>query len=245
MALDGAGHVVIETKRQRIHYPGGSNPPRWYNFTSGWLQSKGKVNATYGKWAVRARLPEPAAKGIWPAHWMIPEPSEWNCWPMGGEIDIMEMNGGVYGNTIVGTYSWSKNCSAGEPHPQPARANCTCGCGCDLFFGKGPTGGKGVNGHFNCTETSSWTCKEAHDFSKAFHVFSITWNETAITWAVDDVEYFSQTTGRPSGLYVPQWPMFFILNTAIQPPSGPNGPGSTGPYPVRHTIDWARIYQRV
>jgi hypothetical protein len=62
VALDGVGHVVIETKRQRIHYPGGSNPPRWYNFTSGWLQSKGKVNATYGKWAVRARLPDPAAR---------------------------------------------------------------------------------------------------------------------------------------------------------------------------------------
>ena len=59
---------------------------------------------------------------------------------MGGEIDIMEMNGGIYGNTVVGTYSWSKNCSAGEPHPQPAPANCTCGCGCDLFFGKGATG---------------------------------------------------------------------------------------------------------
>jgi hypothetical protein len=70
-----------------------------------------------------------------------------------------------------------------------------------------------VNGHFNCTETSPWTCKETHDFSKAFHIFSITWNETAITWAVDDVEYFSQTTGSPPGLYVPQWPMYFILNS--------------------------------
>ena len=77
VALDGKGHVVIETKRERVHYPGGSNPPRWYNFTSGWLQSKGKVNATYGKWAVRARLPDPAVRGIWPAHWMIPEPNSW------------------------------------------------------------------------------------------------------------------------------------------------------------------------
>ena len=157
-----------------------------------------------------------------------------------------------------------------------------------------------MNGHFNCTETSPWTCKETHDFSKAFHVFSITWNETAITWAVDDVEYFSQTTGTPQGLYVPQWPMFFILNSecrcgraflpsvllpsvcrslllcccsrsrtavlcrlggltewrppvavlfcrvtaAIQPPSGPDGPGTSGPYPARHVIDWARIYQQ-
>ena len=204
VALDGDGHCVIETKRERIWYPGGSQPKRWYNFTSGWLQSKGKVNATFGKWAVRARLPNPSIRGIWPAHWMIPEPSSWNCWPMGGEIDIMEMNGGVYGNTVVGTYSWSKNCSAGEPDPQPAPANCTCGCGCNLFFGKGVRGDHGavllpaavllsfimlvmtrqettcpgtlrwsarrtdgrchrlgVNGHFNCTETSPWTCKVA------------------------------------------------------------------------------------
>ena len=45
------------------------------------------------------------------------------------------------------------------------------------------------------------TCKETHDFSKAFHVFSITWDETSITWAMDDVEYFSQTAGSPPGLY--------------------------------------------
>ena len=82
-----------------------------------------------------------------------------------------------------------------------------------MFVCVSATGGKGVNGHFNCTETSPWTCKETHDFSKAFHIFSITWNETAITWAVDDVEYFSQTTGSPQGLYVPQWPMYFILNS--------------------------------
>ena len=243
VTLDGNGHCVIETKKERRWYPGGTMPKRWYNFTSGWMESKGKVNATYGKWAVRARLPDPKVRGIWPAHWMLPEPTSWNCWPMGGEIDIMEANGGIYGNTVVGTYSWSKNCSANEPHPQPPLANCTCGCGCDLFFSKGPRGGHGLNGHYNCTWTSPWSCKEEHDFSRDFHVFSITWNETAITWAVDDVEYFSQVSGDPAGLYVPHWPMYFVLNTALQPSSDNAGAGSIGEYPVRHTIDWARIYQ--
>lgn len=242
--LDGAGHCVIETRRERRWYPGGSQQPRWYNFTSGMMQSTGKVNATYGKWAVRARLPDPKIIGIWPAHWMIPEPSPWNCWPVGGEIDIMEMNGGVYGNTVVGTYSWSKNCSAGEPDPQPPLANCTCGCGCDLFFSKDPArGGHGVNGHYNCTETSPWTCKEQHDFSKAFHVFSITWSAREISWAVDDRTYFVQRVGVPQGLYVPQWPMYFILNTAIQPQSDNREAGAVGPYPAEHVIDWVRIYQ--
>jgi beta-glucanase (GH16 family) len=86
--------------------------------------------------------------------------------------------------------------------------------------------------------------EEQHDFSLDFHVFSITWNTTTITWAVDDVEYYSQTNGQPAGLYVPQWPMYFILNTAIQPASGNKGPGTVGTYPARHVIDWARIYQR-
>ena len=77
VTLDGDGHCVIETKREQTWYPGGSMPKRWYNYTSGWLESKGKVNATFGKWTVRARLPNPRVTGIWPAHWMIPEPSRW------------------------------------------------------------------------------------------------------------------------------------------------------------------------
>ena len=28
--------------------------------------------------------------------------------------------------------------------------------------------------------------QESHDFSKDFHVFSVTWDETTISWAVGD-----------------------------------------------------------
>ena len=100
-----------------------------------------------------------------------------------------------------------------------------------------------MNGHFNCTETSPWTCREQHDFSKSFHVFSITWSPREISWAVDGDTYFVQRAGVPTGLYIPQWPMYFILNTAIQPQSGNSERGTVGPYPAEHVIDWVRIYQ--
>ena len=38
---------------------------------------------------------------------------------MGGEIDIMEATGGIYNNTVLGTYHWGANCSSGTPPPPP------------------------------------------------------------------------------------------------------------------------------
>lgn len=91
VGLDGEGHLVLTTSRATIRGPG-----REYNFTSGWVDTQGKVNATFGRWEIRAILPNPRALGIWPAHWLMPEANSWNCWPVGGEIDIMESNGGIF-----------------------------------------------------------------------------------------------------------------------------------------------------
>jgi hypothetical protein len=127
------GHLVLRTARASVTGPDGS---RLYNFTSGWVDTQGKLETSFGRWEIRARLPDPEARGIWPAHWLMPRyergaATDWNCWPVGGEIDIMESTGGVFGNTVLGTYHWGANCSAGSPPPPPG-PNCTCGCGCDL-----------------------------------------------------------------------------------------------------------------
>ena len=70
-------------------------------FTSTKIVSRGKGDWLYGRFEVRARLPQ--GKGTWPAIWMLPTDWKYGGWPASGEIDIMEHVGydpGVIHGTI-------------------------------------------------------------------------------------------------------------------------------------------------
>ena len=260
------GHLVLRTARTRATGPDGK---RTYNFTSGWVDTQGKQETQFGRWEIRARLPDPEARGIWPAHWLMPRfergtPGDWNCWPVGGEIDIMESTGGIFNNTVLGTYHWGANCTAGSPPPPPG-PNCTCGCGCDLHRLSN------TNGQFECTHPDGdrYRCEKAHDFSKGFHVFAVEWEATSIRWFVDDKLYWTRTLGVDHVSFIPSQPLYIILNTAIQPAivsnannqrpwmqyHGPkpcplalmqwnHGAGTVGTYPVEHLIDYVRVWEQ-
>jgi beta-glucanase (GH16 family) len=62
----------------------GARDGRRYDFVSGRLDSRGKVEFTYGTAEARMRLP--AGAGLWPAFWMLGT----GPWPATGEIDVME-----------------------------------------------------------------------------------------------------------------------------------------------------------
>ena len=64
------GHLTPEGKR--------------FDFVSGRMDSRGKVEFTYGTAAARMRLP--AGAGLWPAFWILGA----GRWPDTGEIDVME-----------------------------------------------------------------------------------------------------------------------------------------------------------
>jgi len=78
-AVDGA--LVIQPHfRQGFMTPEG----RAFDFTSGRLESQGKVEFTYG--AVSARIKLTPGAGLWPAFWTLGN----GRWPDSGEMDIME-----------------------------------------------------------------------------------------------------------------------------------------------------------
>lgn len=58
-----------------------------FNYTSGRINSAGKVEVGYGY--VEARIKLPSVSGIWPAFWMLGA-NEPKGWPYCGEIDILE-----------------------------------------------------------------------------------------------------------------------------------------------------------
>ncbi len=70
------------------------------NYTSGRINTDDKFSWTYGRFDIRAKLPE--GRGSWPAIWMLGESISSIGWPDCGEIDIMEHvgydNGNVHGS---------------------------------------------------------------------------------------------------------------------------------------------------
>lgn len=86
-------------------------PQGCYNFTSGWVESKGKSSWRRGKFAARARLPsgeDPSQRGVWPALWLMPDND--SCWPTGGEVDIMEYVSTEDDGAVLGTYHHGESC---------------------------------------------------------------------------------------------------------------------------------------
>lgn len=59
-----------------------------FKYTSARINSELTGGWLYGRFEVRAKLPE--GRGVWPAIWMLPVDSAYGSWPDSGEIDIME-----------------------------------------------------------------------------------------------------------------------------------------------------------
>ena len=82
-AAEGAGNGALAI-RPRFR-PGVQTPEgRTFDFVSGRLESRGKVEFTYG--TASARLKLPAGAGFWPAFWLLGS----GRWPDTGEMDVME-----------------------------------------------------------------------------------------------------------------------------------------------------------
>ncbi|MCD1259306.1 family 16 glycosylhydrolase [Paenibacillus athensensis] len=106
------GSLVIAAKKES--YSGQS-------YTSAKLISKNKGDWKYGRFEIRAKLPQ--GRGMWPAIWMLSTDGVYGGWPKSGEIDIME-NRGDQMNKVSGTIhygnDWPNNSSSGGSYLLPS-----------------------------------------------------------------------------------------------------------------------------
>ena len=186
----------------------GPDGKRVYEFTSGWVDTKGKVEVTYGKFEARIQLPLPLPS-VWPAFWLVDDNN--HCWPTGGEIDILEAVGGFRNDSVFGTFHWGAK------------------CGVDEWSTDGQRNGDAPH-------------PPGANYSAGFHTFTAFWNRTAISWAVDGAVYVSRHVGDPANLFVPSWPLFTILNTAMAQWGGGVQPPSRVGFPVTMLVDSVTVF---
>lgn len=101
-------------------------------YTSARLRTKYQGDWTYGRFEMRAKLPQ--GQGTWPAFWMLPTDEVYGGWPKSGEIDIMEAvnlktvdaegneEAYVHGTLHYGK-EWPNNESSGKAYLLPDGAN--------------------------------------------------------------------------------------------------------------------------
>lgn len=80
-------------------------------------------------------------------------------------------------------------------------------------------------------------------FSEEFHVFSVEWDASGITWFLDDEEFFSvdnNVTGNQPYPFDDEF--FFILNVAVGG-QWPGYPDETTTFPQFMAVDYVRVFQ--
>jgi beta-glucanase (GH16 family) len=106
---DGKLHIIAQQESYRNR-----------NYTSARIRTILKGDWTYGRFEIRARLPE--GQGLWPAIWMMPTDNVYGGWAASGEIDIMELLGHepdvVHGTLHYGG-TWPSNVHSGAAFHLP------------------------------------------------------------------------------------------------------------------------------
>jgi beta-glucanase (GH16 family) len=190
-------------------------------FTSGKLTTQGKASWTYGRFEMRARLPQ--GQGTWPAFWMLPEESFYGRWPLSGEIDIME------------TVNLGVTC----PTCEPGGENSVLGT---LHFGALPPGNVYRNREVSFPGVLDG---QFHTYGVIWEPGRFTWTiDGAPFGTMVASEWWTQASSAPNAPF--DRPFHLILNLAIGgnwPESTSLGGVSDADFPKRMEIDWVRVWQ--
>ena len=80
------------------------------------------------------------------------------------------------------------------------------------------------------------------DFNSSFHVFSLQWDDSMMTFLVDDVPFYSASKTDIGSNYPFDKPFFFIMNVAVGG-NWPGNPDSSTTFPQRMIVDYVRVFQ--
>ena len=214
----GTRALAIRAQNQTV----GSNV-----FTSGKIDSHGKVQVQYGMIEIRMATPN-IATGLWPAAWMLGTSAQ--TWPRNGEIDIMEM--GHKASVRAAAGSPSANNFVGSNVITWQQAAC-------------------VPGNESCAASTAWQTKNWYvpttSLANRFVTYRLYWTESQMRFTTVDngVEHDMYDAPLPVNSTSLQAPFYLLLNLAV----GGNFTDAatpsqvTAPLPGTMYVDYVRVYQ--
>lgn len=197
-------------------------------FTSGKLDSHGKVQVQYGMIEMRIATPN-VGTGLWPAAWMLGVSPQ--TWPRNGEIDIMEMGQKAAGRAAAGGAPGPNN-FVGSNVITWQQAAC-------------------VTGNESCAASTAWQTKNWYvpttSLANRFVLYRLYWTESEMRFTVVDngVEHNLYDNVLPVNSTALQAPFYLLMNLAV----GGNFTDAaaanqvTAPLPATMYVDYVRVYQ--
>lgn len=215
----GAKCLILTARRERYGN---------HEFTSGRINTQGKMTISHGIVEARIKLPQ-TANGLWPAFWLLGNNYRECGWPRCGEIDILEMG----------------NRDAIEQKRQTTLFNGACHWGYYNSKGQYPNVFKAHDNEYSLQDGE-------------FHTFTLEWDNNSLKMYVDRYRnseakpYFSfdiadKSTELAAGNYF-HHDFFIIFNLAV----GGEFTGITQPSLItaleegeeaKMYVDWVRVYE--
>ena len=194
------------------------------DFTSGFVQTKGKASFKYGY--IEARIKMPKNKSTWPGFWMSPSDKQYGEWPNSGEIDIVEAKGSNYKFAASDAHWRDKNTPAGQPGGHRSR--------------------QGVipSTKFDTHDTTEWHTYGVKWTEGKLEYFI----DGELHHTITEFKN-SNSTGNPNGPFDQDF--FLRLNLAIggnyiDAPwnDAHNSVGAANDFPATMSVDYVRVYER-
>lgn len=195
-------------------------------FSSGKISTLGLAHFQYGRFEVRAKLPN--GQGMWPAIWLLPEKNNYGVWPGSGEIDIEE------------AVNLGANC-----------VSCLGGVENNIYG----TIHYGSEAHHNMQQKNAQLPKDSldgwHVYAVEWSADNIRWFlDDRLYYSVKIGKWGSH---EKAGITAPEYskapfdqPFYIILNVAtggLWPESHDEGGVSLSGFPKSMLVDWVRVYQ--
>jgi beta-glucanase (GH16 family) len=200
-------------------------------FTSGKVNTSGKLSIKYGLVEVRVRVPN-LQTGLWPAVWMLGTST--SSWPAKGEIDIMEMGHNLAERTRQGFPNSGVNNFAGSNLIFYSSTACS---------GSNPT----------CAASTAWDVNYDNPYvpntamNDRFLIYRMYWSSSSVRFTVTDngteTDLYASPFSITSESSEFQNPFYFILNLAV----GGNFTDATtnsqvtAPLPGKMYIDYVKV----